>query len=141
LVPERPADAGAERGFTMTRSYDGSYSNSITDTRDVSRHGYADVGANIFIWIAWVVAFAFWAFSMQTAVGIIQDIAETPASVVGNVDLAGIGFAIMTIGAVVVLGLAIAWGAERWATRDKSLDPLTEAATARLYDEAGRPRA
>jgi hypothetical protein len=125
----------------ITRSHDGSSSDSIAEVRDASRRPYADVGANVFLWIAWAIAFAFWAFSMQTTVGILEDIATTPASVMGAVDLGGIGFAIMTIGAVIVLGAAIAWGAERWATRDRSLDPVTEAATARLYDDAGRPRA
>ena len=44
----------------------------------------------------------------------------------------------MEVVGVVALGAAIGWGALRWATRDKRLDPITEASTAALYDGVAR---
>jgi hypothetical protein len=120
----------------ITRTYDDTYSDSAAGRAPVTY-----VGEQIFLWIAWVAVFGFWAFSMQTAFGIMDAIFTTPATVMGGVDLGGIEFAIFSGLGVVVVALAIAYGAARWATRDRSLDPVTEAATAKLYDEGARPRA
>ena len=50
-------------------------------------------------------------------------------------DEAGIsGDRYTVVGGMVILGLAIAYGLYRYSTRDKRLDPVTEASTARLYD-------
>ena len=125
----------------VTRTYDGTYSDTMAANAEVEQRSSGYVGEQIFLWVAWVAAFGFWAFSMQTAFGIMDAIFTTPATVMGAVDLGGIEFALMSIVGVLVLGIAIAYGAARYATRDRSLDPVTEAATAKLYDEGPRPRA
>ena len=99
--------------------------------------GYESTGSGvagkIFLWIAWALAAAFWAFLLTTAVGILEA-ADNPAlhapGGAGGPSL--IGFLMM--GGLVALGLAIAWGMTRWAGRDKSRGPLTEAATHAEYD-------
>lgn len=121
----------------VTRTYDGAYS----DSPAVERSGSNYLGEQIFLWVAWAAAFAFWAFSMQTAIGIMGAIMSSPATVMGAVDLGGIEFVLFSGVGVLVVALAIAYGAARWATRDRSLDPVTEAATAKLYDEGARPLA
>jgi hypothetical protein len=101
---------------------------------------YHDPAGTAFLWIAWVLAFALWAFFMMVFFGILQAIAQGgPGSIRGGFDAAGGGFLFMdVIGGIIVLGAAIAWGMARWATRDKRLDALTEAATAQLYDSVAR---
>lgn len=107
--------------------------------RPGERLPYSDVGAQIFLWIIWVAAFAFWAFFMMADLGIMRDVmAGGPGTVMGGVDLGGGGFVMMSVVGVVVLGIAIAYGAARWATRDRSKDPLTEASTAALYNSIER---
>lgn len=109
--------------------------------RPGERAPYRDRGAQIFIWIAWALAFAFWVFSMGIDVGIIHDIAQGgPGSFLGGVDAGGAQFFLLTVLGVIALGIAIAYGAARWATRDRRMDPVTEASTAALYDsiEIGR---
>ena len=96
------------------------------------------VGGKIFIWIAWAVAAMFWGFVITSTYGILTA-SDNPAigAPGGSADAGGLGFLLMdVIGGVFVLGLAIAWGTARWASRDKSQDPLTEAATRRVYDLA-----
>ena len=55
---------------------------------------------------------------------------ESTSGGVGGVSWLMITF----VGGLIVLGGALAYGAYRYATRDKSLDPVTEAATHALYD-------
>lgn len=98
------------------------------------RGGYG-AGGQVFLWIAWSIAFAFWAFTLSSFVGILTDIHRTGAQgLEGGIDAGGAGWLMMEVVGVVVLGAGIAWGAARWATRDKRLDPMTEASTAALYD-------
>jgi hypothetical protein len=107
--------------------------------RDRAETGYRSVGEQIFLWVAWTAAFAFWAFSMSTFFGILDAIAASPpGGLMGGMDAGGAGFLLMTVVGVAALGLIIAYGAVRWATRDKSLDPVTEASTAALYDAEER---
>jgi hypothetical protein len=93
-------------------------------------------GSTIFLWIAWALAAAFWSATFSTALGILQAVTHpADTSGVGGVDAGGVGFALMdVVGGMVILGLAIAYGLYRYSTRDKRLDPVTEASTARLYD-------
>lgn len=108
------------------------------DATYVETHRYRDPGGVAFVWIAWALAFAFWAFTMSTFMGILTAFAQPdPARVQGGVDAGGAGWFLMEVVGVIVLGAALAWGAARWATRDKRLDPVTEASTAALYDSAG----
>ena len=96
------------------------------------------LGGKIFIWAAWALAALFWGFILTTAYNILRA-GDNPAigAPGGAADAGGIGFLLMdVIGGVFVLGLAIAWGMSRWASRDKSKDPMTEAATHRIYDMA-----
>lgn len=126
----------------VTRTYDGTYADHAyaADEAVDERAPYRDVGATIFLWIAWAVAFAFWAFSMSTFFGILHAIADHGAGgLMGGVDMGGAGYAVIdVIGGVIVLGLALIYGLARYATRDKAMDPITEAATKDLYDHAGR---
>ncbi|MDB5495850.1 MAG: hypothetical protein JWP86_3187 [Phenylobacterium sp.] len=115
-----------------------SYDARTTDG-EAARDSYRSAGEQIFLWVAWTLAFAFWAFSMSTAVGILDAIAaRPPGGLEGGVDPGGGGVFLMSVVAVVLLGIAIAYGAARWATRDKRLDPVTEASTAALYDAVDR---
>ena len=94
------------------------------------------VAGKIFLWIAWALAAGFWAFMLTTAAGILAA-GDTPA--IGrpgaDADAGGISWLLIdVIGGLVVLGLAIAWGSWRWASRDKRKDGMTEAATHAEYD-------
>src|SRR5512146_3242705 len=86
------------------------------DAREDASAGYPDVGAQIFLWIAWTLAFAPRPFFMSIDVGIL----------------------VFTVLGVVALGGALLFGATRWATRDRSRDAMTEASTAALYDSMER---
>lgn len=93
-------------------------------------------GGLIFLWTAWALAAAFWAVMLTTAAGILQA-AGNPALARGEAqaDAGGISWMLINvIGGLVVLGLAIAWGSYRWASRDKRKDAMTEAATHAEYD-------
>lgn len=97
------------------------------------------LGEHIFIWLAWVLAAAFWGATMTTFFGIIEAIARTPASAAGGVDFGGVAFLIMdVIGGVLVLGGALAYASWMYARRNRRLDPVAEAATADLYDTIER---
>lgn len=99
----------------------------------------AGVGGKIFIWLAWALAAAFWAFTLTTAFGIMGALGDPAANGPGpgEVDAGGMGWLLMTfVGGLLILGGALAYGAYRYATRNKRLDPLTEAATHAEYDMA-----
>jgi hypothetical protein len=51
----------------------------------------------------------------------------------GPADAGGAGFFLIDVIGAAVLGLAIAYGLFRYYTRDRRLDPLTEAATREAY--------
>jgi hypothetical protein len=107
--------------------------------RPGERAPYKDAGAQIFIWIAWCLLFAFWTFSMIIDVGIFRALAQGgPGSIRGGVGPGGAGFFLMTVLGAIVLGIAIAYGAARWATRDRRSDAMTEASTAALYNAIER---
>lgn len=93
-----------------------------------------DVGATIFIWLAWAAAAFFWGATLTTAVNILGSPAPAQSVGPGEVDSGGIGWGLMNFIGVIILGLAIAYGAFRYLTRDKRKDPMTEAATHALYD-------
>lgn len=105
------------------------------------RNDYAEttsggVAGQIFLWVAWALAAAFWAFALTTGVGILSmGGPATNGPGPGEVDAGGVGWMLINvIGGLVILGLAIAYGAYRYATRDKRNDPITEAATHAEYD-------
>jgi hypothetical protein len=105
----------------------------------VDRSERAPIGPGvIFLWIAWAIAAVFWLASLQIDVGIIEAVQRPVASTAAAADVGGIGFAMMTILGVVALGIALAYGLARTATRNRALDPVTEAATASLYDQVER---
>ena len=96
----------------------------------------AGIGGKIFLWLAWAAAAIFWGVMLTTGAGILQA-AGNPSLARGDAqaDAGGISWMLITvIGGLVVLGLAIAWGSLRWATRDKGQDAMTEAATHAEYD-------
>jgi hypothetical protein len=95
------------------------------------------VGGRIFLWTAWALAAAFWAFMLTTAGGIFQALSRGPAGGPGpgEVDAGGISWLLINfVGGVVVLGGALAYGLYRYSSRDKGRDAATEAATHALYD-------
>jgi len=98
------------------------------------------VGGQIFLWVAWALAAAFWAFSLTTGIGIINSLGPASGPAAGEADVGGISWMLINfIGGVVILGGALAYGVYRYATRNKANDALTEAATHAEYDmiEAG----
>lgn len=93
------------------------------------------VGGQIFLWVAWGLAAAFWAFSLTTGIGIINSLGPADGPGAGETGAGGISWMLINfIGGVVILGGALAYGAYRYATRNKANDPLTEAATHAEYD-------
>jgi hypothetical protein len=110
------------------------------DGQVVARGSYRGSGELIFLWLAWAIAFAFWAMTMSSFFGIMSALASgVPGGIQGGVDAGGAGFLLIdVVGGVVVLGAALAYGVARWASRDKRLDPVTEASTAALYDAVER---
>lgn len=93
-----------------------------------------DVGATIFVWVAWAAAAFFWGVTLTTAVHILGSPMPNQGVGPGEVDQGGVGWGLMNVVGVIVLGLAIAYGAFRYMTRDKRKDPVTEASTHALYD-------
>jgi hypothetical protein len=94
------------------------------------------VAGKIFLWLAWAAAAVFWGLMLTTAVGILQA-GDSAALARGDAqaDAGGVSWMLINvIGGLIVLGLAIAWGSYRWATRDKRKDAMTEAATHAEYD-------
>jgi hypothetical protein len=88
-----------------------------------------NVAGKAFLWTAWALAAAFW-----TAVGTtgfkILGAADNPA--LNNGETGGFGW--LFIGGVALSGLAIAFGAFSFATRDRRKDAMTERATRAEYD-------
>jgi hypothetical protein len=93
-------------------------------------------GSTIFVWIAWALAAAFWVASLTTGIGILQATGDGTGQALnaGEVDAGGAGWGLMNFVGVAILGLALAYGAYRYATRNRRNDPVTEASTAALYD-------
>jgi len=107
--------------------------------RAADRAERAPVGPGVvFLWIAWAIAGVFWLASLQIEVGIIEAVQRPTGGTAAAADVGGIGFAMMTILGVLALGIALAYGLARNATRNRATDPVTEAATASLYDQIER---
>jgi hypothetical protein len=97
------------------------------------------LGEHIFIWIAWALAAAFWGAVLTSGVGIVRAVSQPSPGPVGGVDAGGIGYLLMdVVGGMLLLGLAMAYGSWMFARRNRRLDPVSEAATAALYDRAER---
>jgi hypothetical protein len=101
---------------------------------------HESVGGMVFLWLAWALAAAFWAFTFTTALGIMEAVSHPVTTTgAGGADAGGVQFALIdVVGGVVVLGLAIAYGLYRYSTRDKMMDPVTEVTTKALYDRIER---
>lgn len=98
------------------------------------------VGGQIFLWVAWSLAAAFWAAVGTTAFKILQA-ADNPAMARGGGEVEGGGLGFLTIdviGGIIVLGGAIAYGLWRYSTRDRRKDAMTERATRAEYDAIER---
>jgi len=96
-----------------------------------------------FLWIALLLNLAwFSAFAVSTGGGILQAIAQPSAAFGGDVTVraGGAQWALMEVVGVAVLGLALAYAALRYHTRDRRLDPAAEAAARDIYDNAARAR-
>lgn len=100
---------------------------------------YRRPGEQAVIWILWALAFAFWAFSFSSAIGIFHEVFQPAAEQVpggpgggelGLILLAGVAFFLFAVGLI--------WASIRAAGRDKGLDATTEASTRALYDTVER---
>jgi hypothetical protein len=116
------------------RPYSSDYDDSYAGPEETTGSG---VAGKTFIWIAWALAAAFWAFTLTTSVGILQAMgggaADGPGP--GEVDAGGLSWMLINVvGGMIILGGALAYGAYRYATRDKGLDAVGEAATRVEYD-------
>jgi hypothetical protein len=118
-----------------TLSY-GDQTDTYSARTNASGHTSRDLGATIFVWLAWAFAAMFWGFSLTTGFGIMQALGHPANSGIGagEADAGGVGWMLINFVGVIVLGGALAFGAYRYATRDKRKDPMTEASTAALYD-------
>ncbi|HEY8614730.1 hypothetical protein [Phenylobacterium sp.] len=108
---------------------------------DVVEHRQRDVGATVFVWLAIALALAFWAANLTALFGILGALGHPAADGLdaGEADVGGLGWmTINFVGGLLILGGALAYGAYRYASRDKRLDPMTEASTAALYDNIER---
>lgn len=93
------------------------------------------VAGKIFLWVAWALAAAFWAFSLTAGIGIINSIGPASGPGPGEADAGGVSWMMINlVGGLLILGGALAYGAYRYSTRNKSNDALTEAATHAEYD-------
>lgn len=100
-----------------------------------------DMGATVFIWVAWAAAAIFWGVLLTTGFGILSALGHPAANGPGpgEADMGGVGWmTINFIGGIIVLGGALAWGMYRYASRDRMMDPVTEVATHALYDTIER---
>lgn len=113
---------------------DTQYGDTHSAYGDSAEHG--GVAGKAFLWLAWALAAAFWGFSLTTGAGILGALgAPSNGPGPGEVDAGGLSWMLITVvGGVVLLGGALAYGALRYATRDKNRDSATEAATHALYD-------
>jgi hypothetical protein len=112
------------------------FDESSFDESAYEEGGSGTLLGKIFLWLAWAAAAIFWGFMLTTGAGILAA-SDNPAigNPAGGADAGGIGFLLMdVIGGMLILGLAMAWGTWRWASRDKRNDPMTEAATRVEYD-------
>jgi hypothetical protein len=94
-------------------------------------------GGLIFLWVAWLLAGAFWLFSFGIDVGILKAVQHPFAQVNGSAGASGVGWMLIDVVGVLVVGLALLYGLARYTTRNRRNDPVTEATTAALYDQAG----
>jgi len=129
------------RDAMVTNTYGGAASAYDTDTSHTAMQtgSYRSAGELIFLWIAWTLAFAFWAFTMSTFFGIFREIgAGAPGAITGP-DAGGVSYLMLAVIAFAVLGAGLAWGMARDKGRDRRLDATTEASTAAMYEEGGSP--
>ena len=119
-----PSTTYDDRGFAAERQ-------AAPRERSLAEH--------VFIWIAWALAAAFWGATLTTLFGIMESIAQGAPATRGGMDFGGFAFLLMdVIGGVIVLGGVLAYASWRYARRNRRLDPVGEAATAELYDDADR---
>jgi hypothetical protein len=111
-------------------------------TTPASQRDRGGVFSLAFLFLGWAVLAGFWAAGLTAFSGIIGSLghpaAQGPSA--GSADAGGIGWLLINfVGGILVLGGAIAFGAWRYANRDRRLDGMTEAATHAEYDlvEAG----
>jgi hypothetical protein len=95
------------------------------------------LGEHVFIWIAWALAAVFWGATMTAFVGILRAVLQPSGAPGGGAaDAGGIAWLLIdVVGGLILLGLGLAYGSAMVARRNRRLDPVTEAATAALYDQ------
>jgi hypothetical protein len=93
-------------------------------------------GVTAFLWLAWAAVAIFWGFSLTTGFGILSALGHPANSGPGpgEADAGGVSWAMINLVGVAILGAAMAYGAYRYATRDRGKDAMSEASTAALYD-------
>jgi hypothetical protein len=104
------------------------------------RRSYGHATERNVLWVLLILNLAwFTPFAVSTGSGIMQALMRSPAWTEGAQGASGAGYLLMDVVGVLVLGLAIAWGLLRYQTRNRALDPLTEAATREEYEHPDAP--
>lgn len=104
----------------------------------LERGSYGGGAARIVLWLFLLAALGFFLpFAWMVDTGIMTS-TRTPVPSASPVDAGGVGWLLQTVGGVVVLGAVLAGAAAWTATRNRAKDPMTEAATAAIYDAPDR---
>ncbi|CAN7276769.1 hypothetical protein LJR225_001380 [Phenylobacterium sp. LjRoot225] len=93
------------------------------------------VGEHVFIWIAWALAAAFWGGSLTSTMGILQAAGQDSSTLSAPGAPGGSAFLVLVVAAFVAMGVALAYGSLRSASRSARVG---EGATAALYDSIER---
>ena len=100
------------------------------------RRDGGSVAGQVFLWLAWALGAGITGLALTASVGILRSGAPTsvPAAARGDIDAGGFSWLIIEVAAVVVLGLAMAWGLFRWSGRSRQTDAIAAQATRAQYD-------
>jgi hypothetical protein len=88
-----------------------------------------------FLWIVLILALAVWVpFTVIVDSAILAAASSITFRGEGAADAGGIGWILIDIVGPMLLALGLAYGLYRYHTRDRRLDPLTEAATRDAFE-------
>ncbi len=98
-----------------------------------------DPGYLVLTLLLFIAVAGFLPVATMTGGGILQAVADGGAAASAGTPPSAIPYLLIDVVGVVLLGLGLAYGVYRYHTRDRRLDPLTEAATKAQYDEKSGP--
>lgn len=104
------------------------------------RGGYGVGSLVVLFFLLAAIAF-FLPFAVISGNSILQAVSHDPAAqqdIAAGAEGGGLSWMLIDVIGVGVLGAAIAWGMLRNQSRDRRMDPVTEAATREGYRNAGR---